>query len=125
MKPDERKRRDRELIPELRKQFNEMMASKGQPDHEDILHDYQCFALNMTPALLDAADECDRLREVVEAAKAFLAWPGEGPENDLVEVECRECGVEVCWHRNDTESCLCAECAASPLRAALARLEKP
>lgn len=54
-----RKRRvkDEALIPELRKQFNEMMASQGQANHLYHLENYQCLVLNLAPMLIELAEE--------------------------------------------------------------------
>lgn len=61
------------LTPEeigwLHEQFAEMMGSKGQPDHEEHLENYQCLVLNLAPKLIAAAESGARLREVYEAAK--------------------------------------------------------
>ncbi len=51
-----------DFVVECKKQFDEMMASKGQPDHEYHLENYQCLALNITPEMLD---EIIRLRAEV------------------------------------------------------------
>lgn len=79
-----------ETIAALRKQFDEMMASKGQPDHDDHLHDFQCFVLNCAPQLIAAAEENARLRAVVETAKADLQRIIDGT---LMELESERSGL--------------------------------
>lgn len=64
-----------DFVVECKKQFDEMMASKGQPDHEYHLENYQCLALNITPEMLDEIirlrAEVEKLRRVRDAAEAY------------------------------------------------------
>lgn len=64
-----------DFVVECKKQFDEMMASKGQPDHEYHLENYQCLALNITPEMLD---EIIRLRAEVEKLRRRFASRGLG-----------------------------------------------